>query len=101
MIQGPEGNDIPYNFSKPIKDVDMIGEGQPIVINNRIFKNRIKNGFFIEAGAFDGEHTSNSLYYEIVHNWNGLLVEPNPETYQDMLSKVKKKVYNFAFNLQS
>lgn len=89
LIQAPMDYEIPYNFSKPLKDIDLIGEGQPIVINNRIFKNRIKNGFYIEAGAFDGEHSSNSLYYEVVHGWNGLLVEPNPDAYRDMLSKVK------------
>ena len=80
---------MPYNFSRPLEDIDLVGEGQPYVINNRIFKNRIKNGFFIEAGAFDGEHASNSLYYEIVHAWKGLLVEPNPDAYQDMIVKVK------------
>ena len=88
LIKAPEHYAIPYNLSKSINDVDLIGGGQPLVINNRIFKNRIKNGFYIEAGAFDGEHLSNSLYYEIVHDWNGLLVEPNPDAYQDMLFKV-------------
>lgn len=37
-----------------------------------------RNGFFIEAGAFDGEIKSNTLYFEIRYNWTGLLVEPNP-----------------------
>ena len=35
--------------------------------------------FFVEAGALDGETISNTLYFEIKHNWTGLLVEPNPE----------------------
>lgn len=35
-------------------------------------------GFYIEAGAFDGEHMSNSLYFELKKGWNGILVEPNP-----------------------
>ena len=90
LIQEPEDQDVPYNFSRPLEKIDLVGEGQPYVINSRIFKNQIKNGFFIEAGAFDGEHSSNSLYYEIVHNWNGLLVEPNPDAYQDMIAKVNK-----------
>ena len=38
----------------------------------------IKEGFYIEAGAYDGEHMSNSLYFELKKGWNGLLVEPNP-----------------------
>ena len=95
LIQKPEDNDIAYNFSKPVEDLDLVGEGQAIVINSRIFKDRIKNGFYVEAGAFDGEHASNSLYYEMVHGWKGLLVEPNPDAYQEMISKVK----TFSFTM--
>lgn len=38
-----------------------------------------KNGFFIEAGANDGVHQSNTLYFERYHGWRGLLIEPVPE----------------------
>lgn len=38
-----------------------------------------KKGFFIEAGASCGEAISNTLYFELVHKWTGLLVEPNPD----------------------
>ena len=31
------------------------------------FRGKKKNGFFIEAGAFDGQTISNSLYFEIKH----------------------------------
>ena len=34
-----------------------------------------KPGFFIEAGAADGENLSNTLFLEIKHKWTGLLVE--------------------------
>lgn len=34
-------------------------------------------GFFVEAGAFNGEYLSNSLFFEIHRNWTGLLVEAN------------------------
>jgi hypothetical protein len=33
-----------------------------------------KNGFFIEAGAFDGELFSNTLYLEKMRDWTGILV---------------------------
>ena len=36
-------------------------------------------GFYIEAGAADGESISNTLYFEMHHGWTGLLVEPNPD----------------------
>ena len=37
------------------------------------------SGFYIEAGAADGESISNTLYFEMHHGWTGLLVEPNPD----------------------
>ena len=44
-------------------------------------------GFFIEAGAGDGELLSNTLHFEMKHGWTGLLVEPNP----DFLKRLKPK----------
>ena len=46
-------------------------------------------GFFIEAGAFDGEISSNTLFFELKQNWTGLLVEPNPDIFQMLNLKVK------------
>jgi len=63
---------------------------QPLIINRQIFKNRIKNGFFIEAGAYDGEALSNSLFYELKLNWTGILVEANPDAFNEMKSKNRK-----------
>ena len=65
-------------------------EGQPIKVNDQIFKDKIKNGFYIEAGAYDGEMWSNSLFYEVEKGWNGLLVEAHPEAF----GKMKKRVRN-------
>ena len=39
---------------------------------------KLKNGFFIEAGANDGIAQSNTLYFEAQRGWSGLLVEPIP-----------------------
>ena len=30
-----------------------------------------RNGFFIESGAYDGEHLSNSLFFELKRNFSG------------------------------
>ena len=46
--------------------------------------------FFVEAGACDGELISNTLYFEVKHNWTGLLVEPNPD-YVALLKKKNRK----------
>ena len=43
-----------------------------------------RQGFFIEAGACNGESISNTLLFEIKHNWTGLLVEPNPDFFEDL-----------------
>merc|ERR1739844_226203 len=44
-------------------------------------------GFFIEAGAADGEALSNTLYLEIKYGWTGLLVEPNPDFLRKLYNK--------------
>ena len=49
-----------------------------------LFKDQ-NEGFFIEAGAYDGEVYSNSLYFEIKRGWKGLLVEPNPDALADLV----------------
>ena len=49
-----------------------------------------KRGFFIEAGAFDGERLSNTLLFELLHQWTGLLVEPHPLEFGNMLTKHRR-----------
>ena len=44
-------------------------------------------GFYIEAGAADGEYISNTLYFEVIHGWQGLLVEPNPDLLARLVTK--------------
>ena len=51
--------------------------GQPPRVDRLL---RFKTGgFYVEAGAYDGEELSNTLLFELYRNWTGLLVEPNPE----------------------
>ena len=45
-----------------------------------------KNGFFVELGACDGLYCSNTLYFEKVHGWNGICIEPN----DNFLSNLRK-----------
>merc|ERR1711970_280298 len=52
----------------------------------KLFNNK-ENGFFIEAGAYDGEHISNTLYLETQLGWTGLLVEANTEIFKVLRSK--------------
>ena len=49
-----------------------------------------KDGFFVEAGALDGEYLSNTLRLEQEQNWTGLLVEPDPDSFKELVAKNRK-----------
>lgn len=49
-----------------------------------------RGGFFVEAGALDGQMLSNSLWLEQEMGWTGLLVEPNPVSYSRLVAKHRK-----------
>ncbi len=44
-----------------------------------------RDGFFIEAGAFDGFALSNSLFFEMKRNWTGENLRSAPLHYKVML----------------
>lgn len=52
-------------------------------MDEKLEKYLSKSGFFVEAGANDGFHESNTYYLERFRGWTGLLVEPIPELYED------------------
>ena len=68
-------------------------EGQSKLVDDLLKKRT--NGFFIECGAGDGEHLSNSLFFEKSRNWTGLLIEPNPTTFSDLR---KKNRHSYVLN---
>lgn len=49
------------------------------------FFNHKKNGIFFEAGGMDGVRHSNTLLLEKEYGWQGLLVEPSPKLYNDLV----------------
>lgn len=61
-----------------------------------------KNGFYVEAGAYDGIDQSNTKLFEDKLNWTGLLVEPIP-SYYDRCKKNRPNniVENFALSNKS
>jgi len=63
---------------------------QAVEVDTLIFKGKKKGGFFIEAGAYDFEYESTSLYFELLHDWTGLLVEPSQIYYQVGRAKNRK-----------
>jgi len=72
--------EVPYNgdenFAKIQQDEGVADYLQDEILDTLLFQGKIKNGFFIEAGAWDFTSSSNSLWYELKHNWTGLLIEP-------------------------
>ena len=85
----PPNKKVDYNFSRKERTKLNGQANQPILIDEKIFKNRIKNGFFIEAGAYDGEALSNTLFFELKQRWTGLLIEPNPDAFELLKKKVR------------
>jgi len=61
--------------------------GEDLLLWN-VFKDQ-ESGFFIDVGAFDGIHLSNSYVFEL-NGWNGICVEGNP-TYYDFCRKNRPK----------
>jgi FkbM family methyltransferase len=53
------------------------------------------NNFVSEAGGYNGEKFSNSLYFELKRNWKGILIEPIPDLWKMLTSKNRKA---FAIN---
>lgn len=63
-----------------------IGQAEEVI---RYFKGK-SHGIFVEAGAFNGEYLSNTLYLEANHSWTGLLVEPNSAAFKGLVKKNRK-----------
>lgn len=46
-----------------------------------------QGGTFVELGGYDGESHSNTLFFEKERNWQGILIEANPYSYEIMQTK--------------
>ena len=44
-------------------------------------------GFYVEAGGYDGETYSNSLFFELERDWNGVLIEAVKPLYESIIQK--------------
>ena len=55
-----------------------------------------KNGFFFDIGANDGVNQSTTWYFEKSLNWKGILVEPLPHVYSELVKNRSKE--NFFYN---
>ncbi|XP_023930495.1 protein Star [Lingula anatina] len=74
----------PRNLTTP-NAVHFSHSGQSKVVD-KCLRQKL-DGFFVEAGAWDGETDSNSLFFEISRNWTGILVEPDPRNFEELVMK--------------
>ena len=66
------------------------GEVNQSAVVDKFLKEK-RNGFFVEAGAWDGEYLSNTLFFERDRNWTGLLVEANRLAFKTMVLRETRK----------
>jgi FkbM family methyltransferase len=57
--------------------------GQDKYLENKIFKG-LKDGLFVDVGAHDGKTFNNTLYFEEMHNWSGINIEPIPSVFDKL-----------------
>lgn len=53
-----------------------------------------RDAFYVESGARDGENGTDTLLYELKGKWSGLLVEPDPRNFDQLMYK-HRKAYTF------
>ena len=81
---------LPYNFTRlESQRNNMLSFYVIRSLLEQLFGNTT-GGFFVEAGAYDGESISNSLWLEKEKGWTGLLVEPNNLVHDALRSKNRK-----------
>ncbi|CAG0901790.1 unnamed protein product [Darwinula stevensoni] len=84
----PLSRDVPYKLADPRKQHFSQSQEQIIFLNESFGDS--KGGFFIEAGAYDGETFSNTLWLERERNWTGLLIEPDSANFDTLMGKQRK-----------
>lgn len=70
-------------------------EGQDKFLLSLDFIKQKKNGVFIDIGANDGVTFSNTKLLEDI-GWNGVCIEPLPETFEKLRQNRRCEVYNVA-----
>ena len=66
------------------------------MVDELVYGGQLKNGFFIEAGSYDSQQNSDSLYWELKHGWTGLLVEPDPIAFDVGLTRFTSLISLFS-----
>ncbi|XP_069179596.1 protein Star-like [Procambarus clarkii] len=85
---------LPYNLTLP-SDVESLSLGKSFswgFYHHYIehFFGAQRGGFFLEAGALEGEFLSNTLWLEQALGWSGLLIEADPGSFQHLTWKRRR-----------
>ncbi|XP_066967102.1 protein Star-like [Macrobrachium rosenbergii] len=83
----------PYKLANP-KGVHFSQFSQSKIANEML--KGMKDGFFVEVGAADGESLSNSIFFERELGWSGLLVEATPANFVALQTKNRKAYSIYA-----
>lgn len=62
--------------------------GEDGIIREIFRRLNISNGWFVEFGAWDGKHLSNTYNLAAHHGWSGVYIEGSPQKFQDLLKTV-------------
>ena len=72
-------------------------QGEDFFIYNFLINQPVKNGTFIELGAYNGLVYSNTKFFEDNLGFRGMLIEPIPKIYEDLQkNRPNCLTYNFA-----
>ncbi len=83
-ISGVEKNLCEFIFKNAYKSQSQLFQDLIVLHHNPIFE-----GYFVEFGASDGKHLSNTYLLESQYGWHGILAEPG-KVWQDVLQKNRK-----------
>lgn len=51
------------------------------------FYKGLRNGYFVDVGAYDGEELSNTFVLEKRYDWKGICIEPQPKQFETLQKK--------------
>jgi len=66
--------------------------GTPIISKIINHLKYIKNGIYIEIGAYDGIEQSNTKFLEDNYSWTGVLIEPSPKVFKELEKNRSKNI---------
>jgi len=67
--------------------------GQDFWVYGEAFNGK-ENGFFLELGSADGITLNNTFLLEKRFHWRGICIEPNPESYEELVRVRRVKCLN-------